>query len=97
MKAAKVVLILILIAVLINAVRLGDDFPLPYVFPGLGGMPPSQYDLAGIAMILITLWGLARLRQNRRKADPWKPPPGARSHGTVRVGRFGDHHGHRQR
>ena len=66
MKAVKIVLVLILIAALINAVRLGQSFPLPHVFPFLGGMAPSQYDLAGIAMLLITLWGLARLRRNRR-------------------------------
>jgi len=70
MKEARIVLILILFGTLIHAVRGDADFSLPHVIPFMGGRRPGEYDLMGIAMILIFLWGMARLNRmrNRRRS-----------------------------
>jgi hypothetical protein len=76
MREAKIVLVIILIAVLINAVRGDFRYHLLHTFPFLGRQPPGMYDVAGVAMILIALWGLARLnrirdRKKREKRNQW--------------------------
>ncbi len=65
MREAKIVLVIILIAVLINAVRGDFEYHLLHTFPFLGGQTPGIWDAAGIAMIVIALWGLARLNRIR--------------------------------
>lgn len=65
MREAKIVLAIILMAVLINAVRGDFRGHLLHAFPFLGGQPPGIYDAAGIGMVLITLWGFARLNRIR--------------------------------
>ena len=68
MKTLKILVILVVFSGLISAVRLGDDFALVQVFPFMGGYRPDKYDVGGIAMLLITLWGFARLKKNRKRA-----------------------------
>jgi hypothetical protein len=55
MKAAKIALVIVVWAVLTNAVRMGDTRPLPQFLPLCGGKPPGLYDLAGIAVIIVFL------------------------------------------
>ena len=74
MREAKIVLILLLFAALIHAVREDAGFRLPQVVPFMGGRRPGEYDLAGIAMILIFLWGLGRLhRIHERRRRSGRP------------------------
>ena len=62
MRWAMIVLILIVAGVLINAIHGDDGFPLPQVFPWMGGTDrPLIYNLGGCALLLITGWGLCRL------------------------------------
>ena len=62
MKAFWIVLVVLLIAVLINAVRQGSDFPLVQTLPLLGGDRPSWlWDGAAAVMLLITYFGIRRL------------------------------------
>ena len=67
MREAKIVLILILFATLIHAVREDGGFRLLQVIPFMGGRRPGEYDLAGVAMVLISLWGLGRLNRIRER------------------------------
>ena len=76
MRESKIVLIVILIVVLLNAVRGDFRYHILHTFPFLGGQPPGMYDAAGVAMILIALWGLARLnrirdRKKRERRNQW--------------------------
>lgn len=62
MRAAAVIAIIIVAACLILWATV--EYPLEHianVFPLLGGHPPSFHDLGGLAMVLITIWGLRRI------------------------------------
>lgn len=61
MRTALVVLVIVLCAVLINAVRNGEMFPIVQTLPGLGGDRPICYTWGGIGMLIVTLWGISRL------------------------------------
>lgn len=83
MKIIKITLIIIFISALICAVRLGDDYPIVQVLPFLGRGRPLIYHFAGISILLITCWGLYRLRKNRNKKNrsntyypEYRPGPG---------------------
>ena len=67
MKAGIALAILLVAAVLILAVQGGaGGFPLPQILPGLGGPKPALYECAGICMLAIAGWGIARvMRRNR--------------------------------
>ena len=69
MKALKIVLIVILAAVIVNMIRGGEDFPLPHTLPLAGGFSPGVYDLGASGLILLCLWGLARVRRLGRPRD----------------------------
>ena len=73
MKAAKITVIAVLVLAFIAWVKGNARFDhIVQVIPFLGGHRPGIYDLAGIVMILITIWGLCRLRSTRSGADePW--------------------------
>jgi hypothetical protein len=71
-KAAKIALIIAFTAALIVWARGGRDFPMQQAFPFLGGRRPGIYELGGLAILLITCWGLKRLRPSE---DPSTPPP----------------------
>jgi hypothetical protein len=63
-KLVMLILILVLAAALINWVRSGDStWHIAQSLPLLGGYAPDMYNLGGAAMLLITLWGLRRLRR----------------------------------
>jgi len=69
MKAAKIILVILVISALIGWVR-GGHGPehIAKTLPFCGGHRPGLYDLGGLAMLGLCLWGLARLR-NARQAD----------------------------
>jgi hypothetical protein len=64
MKAAKLVLILIVTMGLILFVRGGRDFNLVKSLPFCGGHKPGFYDFGAIALVVLMLWGLGRLKQS---------------------------------
>jgi len=70
--ALLTLIVLVLVVTLINALKLGA--PITCVLPFLGGLPPSIYDFAGVAVILTTLWGLQHLRRR-----PGRQPQGTGS------------------
>lgn len=62
MKAAQVILVILITAAIINYLRGGDGFPLPQVLPLCDGRPfSSSYALGGIALLFLLFWGLRRL------------------------------------
>ncbi len=68
-KTVQVVLVILLIAALIGWVRNGRDVgPIARCLPFCGGHRPAFYDLGGLAMLGLGIWGLARLK-NAGKAD----------------------------
>ena len=67
MRTFWIVVIVLLIASLMNAVRNGTSFHLAEALPLFGGLRPNWlYDAAGGAMLLITVWGLVRLSRHGR-------------------------------
>ena len=77
MRIAKIALIVIITAALINFVRQGDTFPLPRVLPCCDGLPLSPiHFLAGAVLIfLMPWWGLRRLNRStdETNADDTEP------------------------
>ena len=70
MKAAKIVLVLVLSAALIHNAKIGYRYFLPQTLPFCGGLRPSIYDLIGILMIILFVYLLRRMsRQKRRSND----------------------------
>ncbi len=68
MRAFVIVTLLLLFAAILNFVRSGADFFVLDTLPLIGGRSPSLlWDGAAVAMILITIWGIRRLR--RRGSD----------------------------
>ncbi|MEK6675015.1 MAG: hypothetical protein AABZ47_05095 [Planctomycetota bacterium] len=64
MRLFKVVLVILLLAAVANWMRQGQrGFSILESLPIIGGHDPSRFDLAAIAMILVTLWGIARSRK----------------------------------
>jgi hypothetical protein len=61
MRATKIVLVVVIAALLMRAVCSDYDFKLPMVLPFMGGHKPGIYEVGGIAIILIALWGIKRL------------------------------------
>ncbi|MFC1805377.1 hypothetical protein ACFL09_00155 [Planctomycetota bacterium] len=76
MKAAIVVLIVILTGALVCGIRGDLDFSIVHTLPLLGGHKPSLwYDGGAVCLVLLFLWGLGRLR--RRGEDTSTPEPSA--------------------
>ena len=65
MKAAKITFILIVIVCLILFVLEGSKLAhIARLLPFMGGHPPGIYDVAGLVLIILACWGLARLRRS---------------------------------
>ena len=65
MKAAKITFILIVIVCLIFFVLEGSELGhIARLLPFMGGHPPGIYDVAGLVLIILACWGLARLRRS---------------------------------
>ena len=65
MKAFWIVLIILFVAVVINAVRGGATFPVVQALPFLGGHRPGSHDFGASAMIVITIWGIRKMLRSR--------------------------------
>ena len=65
MKAVKVVLAVLLIAVLMNWIRDSKSFSILESLPIIGGHRPGIHDIAAIAMIIIAAWGVSRLTRKK--------------------------------
>ncbi|MFC1793677.1 hypothetical protein ACFL3Q_08845 [Planctomycetota bacterium] len=61
MKVTKVVLAIVIGMLLIKTVSSEYDFKLPMVLPFMGGSKPGIYEIGGIVVILIAIWGIGRL------------------------------------
>lgn len=67
MKAVKITLILLIAAAAILFIRSDYQLDIREALPFCDGRRPNKYHLAAIVIIVIWLWGLARLR--RRDGD----------------------------
>lgn len=65
MKATKIVMTVVIALVLIRYASLGFGFKLPMILPFMGGSRPAIYEIGGVVIILITIWGLRRLGRHR--------------------------------
>ena len=68
-KTAKITFIIILAAALIVFLREGRTFHIAKILPFCGGFKPSMYDAAAIALLLLMLWGLGRLKRRDTSDD----------------------------
>ncbi len=69
MIGATLSLIIILWAVTVNAMRMGDNYPLPHVLPFCDGGPPGVFDLGGcgvLAALFFFLWTICTLPMEAR-------------------------------
>ena len=66
MKAAKVILIILFFSALICFVRGDLTFPLVQTLPFCGGPRPGKYEIAACILVILLLWGLARLKRLHR-------------------------------
>jgi hypothetical protein len=66
MKAAKIILVVLFTAALVQGAKLGYSYFLPQIIPLCHGYKPGIYDLIGIVMILLFLYAL-RYRGRRRR------------------------------
>ena len=75
MKAAKIILVLLVISALIGFVRSGRDLGhIGRVLPFCSGGAPGLYDFAALAVVAIALWGIARMYRAGKDADD-EPEP----------------------
>ena len=70
MKAAKIVLVLLVTMGLVVFVRGGRDFSLAKALPFCGGHKPGFYDFGALALLALAAWGLTRLHRPSRAEDP---------------------------
>jgi len=66
MRSVPICLIILLSAVVINWVRGGDGFHISHVLPFMSGRPVSLYDAGGIGLLCLLVWGMGRLKRNRK-------------------------------
>ena len=68
MKAIRLCLIIVISAVVINFLRSGRLFHIAKTLP-FSNAPEKVgiYDLAGVVMLIICIWGFYRLKRNRRQ------------------------------
>jgi len=78
MRAVKIVLILLLTALLINWMR-GAGGPIARVLPFMGGHRPALFEVASVVMIVIALWGWARLGRRGRQGPKTREWPDSES------------------
>jgi hypothetical protein len=71
MRLAKITLVLIAIAALINWVRAGHDFGhIARCLPFCGGHRPGFCDVGALALLGLAAWGLARLNRPSKEEGP---------------------------
>lgn len=67
MTGACIATTIILWAGLVNAVRMGDDYPLPQAIPFCHGNPPGVYDLVGCVALVAFFMGIQKIAAMPRK------------------------------
>jgi len=66
MKANKITIVLLITFTVLGFIRAGADFHIAKILPFCDGEPAgSIYPWAGLILVVIFLWGLARLRQRK--------------------------------
>jgi hypothetical protein len=69
MKAVKIALILLLTVLLVNWMRVTGGSHIVRVLPFVGGKQrPALFEVASVIMIVIALWGWARLKRGERRS-----------------------------
>ena len=64
MKAAILVCVLLITALLVNFLRAGaEGFPIVRCLPFSGGHPPGIYDAAAVVVLILAARGFARIFQ----------------------------------
>jgi hypothetical protein len=63
MKTVKITLILLTAAAVIIFMKAGRAVDLRRALPFCDGEPPNEYHYGALALLLIWLWGMARLRR----------------------------------
>ena len=63
MKAAKITLILLVAAATITFMKTNRAIDLRRALPFCDGEPPHLYHIGALALLLIWLWGMRRLRR----------------------------------
>ena len=63
MKAAKIILIVLFLSALICFVRGDLTFPIVQTLPFMGGPRPGKYEVAAVILVILLLWGLARVKR----------------------------------
>jgi len=62
MRLTMVMFVVLISATVINTIRGGMCFPLPFALPFMGGPGRlSLYNWSGVVLLLITAWGIVRL------------------------------------
>lgn len=70
MRIIKVTLILLIASSVFAFVKSGNSFHIAKVLPFCSGNPiRSGYELGGLAIISLFIWGLYRLNRNNREDD----------------------------
>ena len=70
MKAIKITLILLVAGCILAFVKSAEVFHIAKALPFCSGNPIEwDYDLGGVAMIVLFLWGLHRLRRKEHHDD----------------------------
>ena len=69
MTAFKIVLVCVVCSLLVNWIRSGKAFPIVQALPLLGGHAPGLYDIGGLVLLWLALWGASRLRRRGRGDD----------------------------
>ncbi len=67
MKAAKICLVILLIAIVINFARHGAGFHISRSLPGMGKDPISLYDLAGLVLLCLLIHAVGRIGRNTKR------------------------------
>ena len=69
MKAARILLLILFFSALICFVRGDLTFPIVQTLPFAGGPRPGKYEIAAFILILLLLWGLARLKRLHNESE----------------------------
>ena len=70
MRLALTVVIVIFTLGLLRYLGVGSKIDLLRAVPYFGGFRPGLYDLAGVAVIIIALWGVMRILRSQDHDDP---------------------------
>jgi len=73
MKAAKIVLVVVFFAAMVNSARLDYRYFLPQVIPGCHGSNLSKYDIVGIVLVVNFIYLFMRIGKRSGQSKSNKP------------------------